>query len=243
MWLRRAAAACVHTFVAVSDATAVFATEIREVSSGKLRVILNGTNLAKFERDPAVRAREREHWGILEDGCAIGTVGRMAPEKNHALLLEAVAPLLDDKTVLVIAGDGSERPATEALARRLGIAARVRLLGQMRDVAPVLAGLDIFTLPSHFEGLPMVLAEAMGASLPVVATAVGGVPSVVSDGETGYLVPPGDSEALRNRLRLLRDDPTLARRFGARGLEVALSRYSLQRMVDEYVEAYGLARR
>jgi glycosyltransferase involved in cell wall biosynthesis len=238
LWLRRAAAMSVQTFVAVSEATAAFAREISEVSPQKLRVILNATDLGKVARHAEARARVRGEWGIDVDGCVIGTVGRMAPEKNHALLLEAVRPILGDHALLVIAGDGSERAATEALAKKLGIANRVRFLGEVREVPAVLSGFDVFALSSHFEGLPMVLAEAMGASLPVVTTAVGGIPSVVSDGETGYLVPAGDVETLRERIRQLCNDRALARRMGERGLLVARQRYSLERMVDEYLGAY-----
>jgi glycosyltransferase involved in cell wall biosynthesis len=240
LWLRRVGAAATHTFVAVSEATAAFAREIHEVAPRKLRVILNGTDLDKFARDPTARERVRESWGVGPNGFVIGTVGRMAPEKNHAMLLRALAPLLGEPARLVIAGDGCERGATERLAKELGIAPWLRLLGEVRDVAPVLSGLDVFVLSSSYEGLPMVLTEAMGAGLPVVATAVGGVPKVVAEGETGYLVAPGDADELRSRVERLRADPKLARRLGERGLEVSRQCYSLERMVAEYFAAYGV---
>jgi glycosyltransferase involved in cell wall biosynthesis len=210
------------------------------VAPEKLRVILNAADLGIFRRDPETRWRKREEWGIDDAAFAIGTVGRMAPEKNHALLLSAVAPLLGRDCALVIAGDGSERPATERLARELGVDAWVRFLGETRDVSAVLSGLDLFVLSSHFEGLPMVLLEAMGTSLPVVATAVGGVPGVVSDGETGCLVADGDAEALRATVLRLRKDPLLLDRMGRRARELALQRHSLERMANEYFDAYGI---
>ena len=150
----------------------------------------------------------------------------------------AAAPLLNERTVLVFAGTGAARASTEALAEELGIAAHCRFLGEVRDIPAMLSGLDTFALSSHSEGLPMALAEAMGASLPVVATAVGGVPKVVRDGETGFLGPAGDAERMREKLAALRGDPAHASRLGARALEIANERYSLRRMVDEYFDAY-----
>lgn len=238
LWMRRAAAAAAHRYVAVSEATADFARQIRAVAPNKLSVILNGTDVPHFARDEAARAALRAEWGASDDETVVGTVGRMAPVKDHALLLRAMAPLLRGGARLVIVGDGPERAATETLAAELGVAERVCFLGEIREVAPVLSALDVFALSSRSEGLPMVLAEAMAASLPVVATAVGGVPKVVLAGETGFLVPAGDEAALREKIGLLSRDPAMRRRFGARGLSIASERYSLERMNDEYMSAY-----
>jgi glycosyltransferase involved in cell wall biosynthesis len=240
LWLRRAAAQLPHSFVAVSDATADFVREQRLGVDSKLRVILNATDLERFVRDTARRSAIRASWGIEPDVLAIGTVGRMAEVKNHPLLLRAAAPLLGKSTVLVFVGDGDARSATEALARELGVFEHCRFLGEVRNVAEVLSGLDLFALSSHSEGLPMSLAEAMGASLPIVATAVGGVPKVVVEGETGFLVEAGNADAMRERFEQMRDDRTLATRFGLRGYEVAKQRYSLQRLSDEYLGAYRM---
>ncbi len=239
LWLRRGAARLPHSFVAVSDATAEFVREQRLGVAHKLRVILNATDLQRFVRDDTRRTAIRTSWGLAPDAFAIGTVGRMAEVKNHSLMLRAAAPLLGDDTVLVFVGDGEMRGATEALARDLGVSQHCRFLGEVRDVAKVLSGLDLFALSSHSEGLPMALAEAMGASLPIVATAVGGVPKVVEEGETGFLVEPGDTEAMTARMLQLRGDRVLATTLGKRGFELAKQRYSLQRMADEYLAAYG----
>ncbi len=240
MMLKRVGAASTHVFVAVSEATAAFSQKVHEVSSRKVRVILNATDLTKFSRDEAARARVRESWGVAPDTFVMGTVGRMAPEKNHGLLLRAAAPLLAEGAVLVIAGDGAERASSEALAKELGIFEQVRFLGEIRDVEAAMSGFDVFALSSHFEGLPMVLVEAMGASLPVVATAVGGVPKVVREGETGYLVPPGDEAAFSRALGAVREDRAQAARMGALGRDVAQQDYAIDRMVDDYLAAYGL---
>ncbi len=239
LWLRRASALTTSCFVAVSEATATFVRERRYVSSRKLRVIQNATDLTRFKRVDEVREETRRAWGAGANTWVIGTVGRMAEVKNHALLIRAAAPMLTGDAMLVIAGDGPLRDASEELARELGVASKVRFLGLVSDVPSVLSGLDVFALSSTSEGLPMVLAEAMGASLPVVATAVGGVPRVVDEGDTGFLVPSNDEQALRDRLDELRADPSLARRLGERGERTAAARYALDRMARDYLEAYG----
>jgi glycosyltransferase involved in cell wall biosynthesis len=240
IWLRRLGAAAAHRFVAVSAATAQAALELREVAPSKLEVVLNGTDVERFERTPARRQAARESWQLSERCCVIGTVGRMAAVKNHELLLRAAAPLLGHETALVIAGAGPELERTAALCAELGVADYVRLLGEVSDVPTVMSGLDIFALSSHSEGMPMVLVEAMAASLPVVATAVGGVPEVVEDGVSGCLVPAGDHAAMRARFETLRQDQQLGRRFGESGHARARQAFSLGRMTREYVEIYGV---
>lgn len=239
--IRYAGALACHTFVGVSVSTAAYAEQIRVVPRGKPQVILNGTDVARFERDAEVRRRVRAAWGLAPACRVIGTVGRMAEVKNHALLIEAAAPLLGPDAVLVIAGDGPERAATEALIERLGIADHVRLLGEVNDVPDVLCGFDVFALSSRSEGLPMALAEAMAASLPIVATSVGGVAKVVDDGTTGLLGPSEDVARFRAMLEILLADEERALEMGRRGRAVAHTRYSLARMADEYMGAYGAA--
>jgi glycosyltransferase involved in cell wall biosynthesis len=212
IWLRRIGAAATHAFVAVSTATAQAALELREVAPSKLRVVANGVDIEMFARDPVVRAAERGRWRVNERCFVIGTVGRMAEVKNHPLLVRAVAPLLCAETVLVIAGAGPELARTAALCDELGVTEHVRFLGEVSDVPAVLSGLDVFALSSRTEGMPMALVEAMAASLPVVATSVGGVPEVVADGISGFHVPPDDEHAMRARLVTLRDEGATAGR-------------------------------
>lgn len=236
--LRQITAAGVHRFVAVSEATAAFVREQHFVPGAKIDVILNGTDVRGFARDEEQRAARRASWGANDDTLVVGTVGRMATVKNHALLLRALGPLLGERCRLVIAGDGEEREATEALVEELGIGDHVQLLGTVGDVPAVMSGLDLFVLSSDSEGLPMVLVEAMSASLPIVSTAVGGIPKVVREGETGRLVPPGDVEALRDAIAELAGDEEARRRYGERGRQIADEAYSARRMTDEYLAAY-----
>lgn len=236
--LRRIGAAATHRFVAVSPATADFARQLYEVLPWKLSVIQNGTDLARFKADPRARAATRAALGIPEGAFVFGTVGRMAEVKNHALLVRAAAPLLSDDTRLLIVGHGAEAERTRALAAELGVASFTHFAGETPRVPEHLAAFDVFALSSDSEGLPLSLAEAMGTSLPLVCTAVGGVPQVVDEGETGFLVPKGDVEALRDRLARFRRDPGLVREMGARARKVAEERYSVERMMREYLALY-----
>lgn len=237
--LRRTGAAATHAFVTVSESVADYARSIREVSADKIHVITNGTDTDRFRADAERRASARQNLGIPNDAFVVGTVGRMATVKNHPLLVRAAAPLLGEKTRLVIVGGGAESERTRALASELGVESFAHFPGETNDVAPYLAAFDAFALSSDSEGLPLCLTEAMSASLPLVCTAVGGVPALVDEGETGLLSPAGDEAALRASIEQLRSDSALANLMGKRGREVALARYSADRMTADYVRLYG----
>jgi glycosyltransferase involved in cell wall biosynthesis len=237
--LRRAAARLASAYVAVSALTADVARKNREVPERKLRTIPNGIDLSRFHPDAAARAEVRAELGIAAGAWVCGTVGRLAHEKDQALLLRAMAPLLDDTRRLVIVGDGQERAALEAQTAALGDRARfVHLVGERRDVPRLLAAFDAFALTSRTEGLPLVIPEAMATGLPVVSTAVGGIPGVVVEGETGFLVARADEPLLRERLGRLAGDAALSGRQGQRGRALALELYSAERMVRDYLALY-----
>jgi glycosyltransferase involved in cell wall biosynthesis len=202
--------------------------------------VQNGTDLDRFRPDPAARAEIRGRLGLPDDAVLIGTVGRMAEVKNHALLVRAAAPLLGPAVHLAIVGGGPEAGRTAALVEELGVGAFVHLMGEISEVARALAAFDVFALSSDVEGLPLSITEAMGVALPVVATAVGGVPRVVLEGDTGTLVPPRDPPALRAALDAMAKDPAMRGRMGARARTVALERYSAERMAAEYMALYRL---
>jgi glycosyltransferase involved in cell wall biosynthesis len=238
LWARRAASRLVDAFVAVSAPTADVARAAAECPPRALRVIPNGIDLGRFGPDAAARAAIRSELGVDDRAFVAGTVGRLYPEKGHDYLIRAVTPLCADDFHVVIAGDGPERERLRAQVDALPRATSVHLLGARRDVPRLLAALDVFVLSSVREGLPLVIPEAMAAGLPVLSTAVGGIPQVVDEGATGFLVDHGDEAALRDRLARLRSDRALARRMGTRGREVALERYSSQRMVRDYLSLY-----
>jgi glycosyltransferase involved in cell wall biosynthesis len=167
------------------------------------------------------------------------TVGRLKAPKDYGTLTRAFAALPSGTFEALIVGDGPDRPKVEAELVRLGLANAVRLLGERTDVPVLLAGSDVFVLSSTSEGLPLSVEEAMAAGLPVVASAVGGVPELVVDGETGYLVPPGDAERLAEALGSLLDDPALRLRMGRSGRARAEELFNLTGFRRAHVELYS----
>jgi glycosyltransferase involved in cell wall biosynthesis len=240
--LRRAAAQLTHAFVAVSDTTEQQARAQNDAPASRVHMIANGIRLDRYHPDPAARAATRAELG-LGSAWVVGTVGRLDEYKNQALLVRAMAPLLSDSVRLVIVGDGPTRGAVEAEVAKLPAPKSkwVTLTGRRMDVPALMPAFDVFALSSKTEGLPLVVPEAMAAGLPIITTAVGGLPSVVDEGETGMLVPV-EEQPLRSALQTLAEDHALARRLGAKARDVALARYSADRMVDAYLELYRQAR-
>lgn len=163
---------------------------------------------------PALYDRPRQETGA---GLHLVFVGRLAPVKGLRVLIEALARLDRPDIRLTIVGDGSERAALEAMAAPLG--GRVRFTGfqSQEEVAQILATADAFTLPSFAEGVPVVLMEAMAAGLPVIATRITGVPELVEDGVSGFLVVPGDAASLIEVLATFAADPGQGAAMGAAG--------------------------
>jgi glycosyltransferase involved in cell wall biosynthesis len=186
----------------------------------------------------ALRAR----LGIKDDERVLLAVGRLSREKGLADLVRAVARLRetapDVNFKLVILGEGPERSSVESEARRLGLVERVVFAGHASDVQPFYALADALALPSHSEGSPNVLLEAMAAGVPVAATRVGGVPEIVADEETALLVPPRDPDALAGALARLLSDRTLARALAERAKEHALAHFSPESLARSLVETY-----
>lgn len=161
-------------------------------------------------------------------------VGRIAAIKNHALYLRAasrVAAAYPDMVALVV-GDGELRGATEQLAVDLGLERRARFLGWRRDLPRVYADADVLVVSSNNEGTPVAAIEAMAAGCPVVATRVGGVPDLISDFETGMLVPPGDADRLAQALLWVRENPNETRRWAEAARARAVQRHSVPSLVQ-----------
>ncbi len=237
--LRRLAATCTDAYVAVSDATANVARKNSECAPKKLTVIPNGVDVRRFRKDPEARRRVRQQLGLPLDAWVLGTVGRLAPEKQHSLLIEAAAPLLDQHVRLVIIGDGPEREKLAALRAQNPKREYISLPGALSDAAAAYSAFDVFVLSSSTEGLPLVIPEAMSASLPIVSTAVGGIPDVLEQGYSGFLVPANTAPVLTACLRSLERNRDLARDVGARAARIAHDSYSTERMLRSYLELYG----
>jgi glycosyltransferase involved in cell wall biosynthesis len=169
------------------------------------------------------------------------SIGRFVAEKGHRHLLEAAARIERTKPGAhwVLVGAGELEASLKHQARGLGLESRVHFTGWRDDIPEVLAVSDVFVLPSESEGFGRVVVEAMAMARPVVATAVGGVPEIVQDGQTGILVPPSDPAALADAVRSLLDDPARASRLGAAGRARAESRFTLTAHVDGVERVYA----
>ena len=178
----------------------------------RVSVVHNGIDPAPWARGDAAAGRAALGGG---DGPVALTLARLDAQKGLEVLVEAAA--LTPGVQFAIAGDGPEGPALERQIERLGLGGRVRLLGRREDAPDLLAGCDLFVLPSRFEGLPVSVVEAMAASRPVVASAIGGTDEAVVEGETGLLVPAGDAAALAGRGRADRGRRRAVRRHGRGG--------------------------
>jgi glycosyltransferase involved in cell wall biosynthesis len=182
----------------------------------------------------------RAELGIAPDVPVIGAVGVMRAQKALHVLLGAAAELKPRWPALqvILVGDGPERAALEALTRELGLEANVRFLGLRQDVPDVLRALDIAVLSSDFEGSPAVVLEYMDAALPVVSTAVGGIPDQIDPGVHGLLVGPGDPTAFARALDELLGDPQRRVEMGLRGQERRRSEFDLDVMIGRLEALY-----
>ncbi|HEV8550730.1 MAG TPA: glycosyltransferase, partial [Polyangiaceae bacterium] len=238
LWLRRRVSSLVDAFVAVTPALARVAIEGGETSTDRLHVIHNGIDVKRFVPNAEARREVRQKLGIAPDAWVVGSVGRLAPEKDQALLLRAMSPLLDERRQLVLVGDGPEAAALRELVTASWRAEFCHLVGAQSDVERWLAAFDVFALSSRTEGLPLGLLEAMSAGVAVVSTAVGGIPDLIERGITGLLAPPGDERELCRELLFLANYPTAALRMGAAGRKLVHTKYSLTQMGERYQALY-----
>lgn len=235
--MRRALVRMCHAYVAVSEPTAEVARILDRAPAKTLRMIPNGIDTTAYQHDSSKRRAIRGALGVPLEACVVGTVGRLAAEKDQRLLVGALTPHLSPELHLVIVGDGPERVNIEN-AILPNVRPFVHMLGARDDISALLSAFDIFALSSTTEGLPLVVPEAMAAGLPVVATNVGGLPSVLKEGVTGRLVPPSDRLALGGAIRDLVQNPAERRAFGEAAARDASRRFDLGRVIDDYEAIY-----
>jgi sugar transferase (PEP-CTERM/EpsH1 system associated) len=236
--LRRWTSPLVDRFVTVSRDLEGWLVRRVGVPAHKVVTIHNGVDLRRFADED--RAMGRRELDLPPETVVIGTVGRLDPVKDQIGLLDASAmlPSTGPRYVLALIGEGPCRAALEARAARPDLARRVRMLGERSDVPRLLAGLDVFTLPSIAEGISNTVLEAMSTGLPVVATRTGGNPELVEDGVTGRLVPVADRRALADALWGYVGDAHLRALHGKAGRQRAVDEFSLDRMTGRYRELY-----
>jgi glycosyltransferase involved in cell wall biosynthesis len=219
--------------VAITNAARDFAIA-RGVPAERVRVIHIGVAPPKVTAAPS---RVRGELGLGSDAPVVGCVARFGPQKDHTTLLRA-AQLVRwrmPRARLVLVGDGPLRPRMEGLAAELGLSECVRFTGVRLDAMNLLNACDVAALASsRQEGCSNFLVESALLNKPVVATTVGGIPEAVRDGETGYLVPPEDPDAMADAIVRLLDNPALARRLGAAGATWAGDQFGLSAMVTAW---------
>jgi glycosyltransferase involved in cell wall biosynthesis len=202
-------------------------------------LIPNGIPTDEYAPNPDTRAQWRQAHGIEPRATVVTHIGRFAFQKNHALLVEAFAQVHSDAPLyLLLVGGGELENAVREQVAALGLQERVRFLGVRADVADILRASDVFVLSSRWEGNPMSVMEAMAAGLPVVSTAVGGVPELVQEGVTGLLVPSEDAGALARALQALVDDPAHRAAMGAAARRHAVAHFDIRHTVRGYEQLY-----
>jgi sugar transferase (PEP-CTERM/EpsH1 system associated) len=223
----------------VNEETSTFLRDKVGIPAHKVHTVVNGIDLARFQQV----GLDRKVLGVSEDDLVAGIVARLHPVKDHAMLLNAFRLVVDQESraKLLIIGDGAERGKLEQQVDQLGLGEQVRFLGSRSDVPDVLQCLDVFVLSSKEEGLPMCILEAMAARLPLVATSVGGIPSVVRPDDNGMLVDPEDSRAMASALLCLFSDKEKRVRLGMNGRRLVEQRYDLKQSIAAYHSLYSLA--
>lgn len=224
--------------IAECDASRKFLVDRLGYAPAKVRTIRNGVELAGWPISKVDRQKRRMELRLGSGDILVGAVGRLDKQKGFATLIEAMARLKKTDLRCVILGEGPERARLEALIRKHEVETRVWLYGERPDIVTWLSAFDIGCLPSLWEGLPNTLLEAMALGLPVVASAVDGVPEVVENGKTGVLVPPAAPAALAKALKDLAADPARRAALGAAAHAAVMEKFTVRRMMDEYQAAY-----
>jgi len=206
----------------------------------KILKIHSGVDIKQFMSRNGNRVEKRRSLGLDQNGAVVGFVGWLLPIKGPDYLLKAMDHVWQahPETSLVLVGKGDLDLELRAEALRKNVNGRVKFLGWRDDVDEIIPLFDILVLPSLNEGMGRVLVEAMAAAKPVVASRVGGIPDLVRDGQTGYLVPPADEKALANGIIKLLDAPENAKRMGLRGREHG-QQFSLEAMIEKLDNLYS----
>ncbi|MBN1914017.1 MAG: glycosyltransferase family 4 protein [Candidatus Omnitrophica bacterium] len=237
-WLERVAARFTDKLIVVSDYDRQKGLDNRIGKDNQYCLIRYGIDYAEFNgSEPGIR----KELGIDNSGLVVGMVACFKPQKSPqdfvklAYLTQRASP----DTKFILAGDGILRKKTERLVRRFNLQKQVILTGWRKDVARIFSAIDVFVLTSLWEGLPIAALEAMASGKPVIATNTGGVQELISEGESGFLVTPGDMDRMSEKLTVLLKDGNLRMQTGQRAKASLGSNFSLTRMAKETENLYG----
>lgn len=225
-WFKRRTSARLSAHVAVGERTARFVETDAGLPRGSVRTIWNGV--------PGTAGTQVEQ---LAPSPVVGAIGRLDPQKGFDVFVRALALLPGLNGVVV--GSGPAEEDLRRIAVSAGVSKRFVLAGYRESARPALAAFDVLVAPSRFEGLPLVVLEAMATKVPIVATTVGGIPEALRDGETALLVQPDDPRALATAIRRLIEDDALRALLAARAYEVWAQRFDAKLMVRAYEQMYA----
>lgn len=209
------------------------------VPAGLIEVIPNSVDLSRSE-SALSRGEARARLGVAESAYVLGTIGRLEEQKGHRFLLDALHRLRAEglAAVLLLVGSGREEDALKDQVARLGLGGNVRFLGTRGDLGDLFRAMDLFVMPSLWEGLSLAMLSAMAAGLAVVATDVGGVPQVLGRDERGFVLAPGDADRLAERIAWCHVHPEETARAGAAGAAHVRTHYSDAAMVKRLEAVY-----
>ena len=216
--------------------------EIRIAPPNKFSIICLGFDLTEFLNSDVHHGKLRRELNISEDTLLVGIVGRLTAIKNHILFLKAAKKVSEKiaNVKFIVVGGGELESEMKEVAVSLGIQDKVIFLGWRRDMPTIYADMDLVVLSSLNEGTPVTLIEAMASSKAVVSTAVGGVPDIVLDGQTGILVPSGDEERFADAIVDLLEDAEKRKQFGELGCEFVSVNYTKERLCADIERLYRI---
>jgi glycosyltransferase involved in cell wall biosynthesis len=233
--------------IGISEVIVRNLVETHPLRPDQVMLIHHGIDLERFKPDPKRRQALREELGVGEDGLLVGIVGRLQRHKGHLEFLEVAKRLVPRHpgVKFVIVGEatrGEDEEANEVVdvLEAAGLGDRLILTGYRDDVPDLLGAMDVFLFPTHAEAFGLVIVEAMAMGVPVVSSNCDGVPDIVVEGETGFLVEPTHVPALTEAVEDLLTDPSKRAAFGAAGRERALRLFSLDKMCEELEGLYGV---
>jgi glycosyltransferase involved in cell wall biosynthesis len=226
--------------IAVSQEVKDFAVDVGLSRAEYLETIPNAVPFEQFRKDNILRQKIRSEMNISENSPVLGIVARLSEQKDHSNFIHAANLIYREvpEARFLIVGEGPLRKPLEDLVNSLDLEHVIIFSGARRDIRAIYSALDILVFSSRWEGLPVALLEGMAAELPIVATAVGGIPETLKDQTMGYLVPPADAMALANACLRLVKNPEKRQKMGAVAYEHVKSNYCVDAMVNATFELY-----
>lgn len=213
--------------------------DLAKLNPQKSAVIYNGINQKEYTSTADIK-KKKDELGIKEDELIIGNVANLYPVKGHIYLLKAAKTVMKEfpNVKFIIVGKGGLGEELKNKADLFGIRSRVKFLGFREDVKELLTIMDIFTLASLSEGLPLSLIEAMASKVPIIATRVGGIPEVIEDGISGFLVPPADPDRLATAILHLLKNKNLMVSFAEKSYQRFIKQFTEETMISQYLNLY-----